>query len=153
MDQRAFLALTAMLNSFPQGSGNPDLTMGTYEAVLSSVSSQAIVDAAQRFTAGDVPDQNRAFAPSVAEFVQQARKQDEYLAAKARPRIPYSHTVERMPFMLRIEKKRAEYADRALLFTDVNFDTWKRLSREGQVPVGGVWVSSLGTVYGPKVPA
>lgn len=139
-----------MLNAFPAGNGNPDLTMATYERALNSVSSQAIIDAAQRFTSGDVPGQNRSFAPSVAEFVQQARKQDEYLAAKDRPRVAYSHVVEHMPFMLRIEKKRAEYADRHILYTDINFDQWKRLSQGGQIPVGGVWVSSLGTIYGPK---
>ncbi|WP_395449918.1 hypothetical protein ACHMW7_08970 [Aminobacter sp. UC22_36] len=63
-----------MLNSFPQTSGNPDLTMQTYEAVLSGVPSPAVVEAAQRFTTGEVLGQNKVFAPSVAEFVQEARR-------------------------------------------------------------------------------
>lgn len=74
MDQKAFLALTAMLNSFPQGSGNPDLTIRTFEAVLGDVSSQAIIDAAQKYTGGSVADQNTRFAPTVAEFATEARR-------------------------------------------------------------------------------
>jgi hypothetical protein len=62
--------------------------MGTYEAVLQDVTSQAIIEAAQRFTAGDVPEQSRTFAPSVAEFVQQARRQEEHISIRDTPRLP-----------------------------------------------------------------
>lgn len=151
MDQKAFLALTAMLNAFPQGSGNPDLTMGTYEAVLAAVSSQAIIDAAQRFASGDVPDQSLTFAPSVAEFVKQARFQASLIPTRNSPRLaPPIRALENSSFLMRREKKLAEYADRQILHTDINFDQWKRLSKTQEVPVGAVWVSSLGTIYGPK---
>lgn len=54
------------------------------------------------------------------------------------------------PFEIAKNKKLSEYADRPVLFEDVNFDKWKQLSLHKQVPVGAFWVACLGTVYGPK---
>ena len=88
MDQKAYLAITAMLNSFPQTSGNPDLTMQTYEAVLAGVAPQAVVEAAQRFTTGAVAGQNSSFAPSVAEFVREARRIAEIMPHRGRKALP-----------------------------------------------------------------
>lgn len=73
-----------MLNSFPQTSGNPDLTMQTYEAVLAGVTPQAVVEAAQRFTTGAVAGQNQSFAPSVAAFVQEVRRIAEIMPHRGR---------------------------------------------------------------------
>lgn len=87
MDQEAYLAVAAMLNGF-QGNGNPDLTMATYEAALRDVTSQAVIEAAQRFTCGDVAGQNRTFAPSIAEFVQEARRIADLIPYRNRPRLP-----------------------------------------------------------------
>jgi hypothetical protein len=153
MDQKAFLALTAMLNGFPQGAGNPDLTMGTYEAVLRDVSGQAVVEAAQRFVTGDVEGQSKTFAPSVPEFVTEARKRQEYLDLKARPRLPAPtpyHGTGSSPFERNRAKALAANAHLPVLFTDVGYDRWCQLSRTKQVPVGGKWVACLGTVYGPE---
>lgn len=88
MDQKAYLAIAAMLNSFPQTAGSPDLTMQTYEAVLSGVTARAVIEAAQRFTSGEVRGQNRTFAPSVAEFVQEARRIAEILPYRGRQALP-----------------------------------------------------------------
>lgn len=55
-----------------------------------------------------------------------------------------------LPFEVTKNKKLAEYRDHPVLFQDVNYDKWKALSASKQVPVGAVWVASLGTVYGPK---
>lgn len=73
-----------MLNSFPQTSGNPDLTMQTYEAVLAGMTPQAVVEAAQRFTTGAVAGQNQSFAPSVAAFVQEVRRIAEIMPHRGR---------------------------------------------------------------------
>lgn len=61
--------------------------MGTYEAVLRGVSSQAVIEAAQRFTAGLVPSQNTTFAPSIAEFATEARRIDGVIPYRNRPRL------------------------------------------------------------------
>lgn len=77
-----------MLNSFPQTAGNADLTMQTYEAVLADVTPQAVIEAAQRFTTGAVHGQNRTFAPSVAEFVHEARRIASVLPHRGKKALP-----------------------------------------------------------------
>lgn len=125
--------------------------MGTYEAVLASATPEAVVDAAQRFTVGDVPDQSRKFAPSIAEFMQEVRRQEEYLEIRARPRLPAPvyRPGPLAPFQIAQNRARSEHAGREVLFENIDFDKWKRLSKDRMVPVGAVWVASLGTVYGP----
>jgi hypothetical protein len=152
MEQKTFLALTAMLNAFPQGSSNPDLTIRTFEAALADCSDEAIVKAALRFTKGDVPEQSMKFAPTVPEFVQQVRKCQEFIDIAARPRIapPVYRSGPLAPFQIAQQKKFAENSHLPVLFEDINFDQWKRMSKEQQVPAGSKWVAALGIVYGPE---
>lgn len=62
--------------------------MTTYEAVLSKVSSQAIVEAAMRYASGEVSGQSRTFAPSVADFVQESKRIDELIPYRGRLQLP-----------------------------------------------------------------
>lgn len=151
MDQKAFLAITAMLNSFPQNAGNPDLTMKTYEAVLADATSQAVVEAALRFTSGDVKDQSKKFAPSVAEFVEEVRRRQEYIDVRNRPRLPApTYTPGPLaPFQVKRQKALAENAHLPVLVEDCTFDQFRHLSLTKQIPVGAKWVACLGTIYGP----
>ena len=57
-------------------------------AALRDVTSQAVIEAAQRFTCGDVRDQSRTFAPSVAEFVQEARRIADLIPYRGRQMLP-----------------------------------------------------------------
>jgi len=89
MDQKAFLAITAMLNSFPQQAATDSETLlKTYSAVLRDISSQAITETAQRFVTGDIAKQSKTFPPSVAEFVQEARLIEEILPYRGRQSLP-----------------------------------------------------------------
>lgn len=88
MEQRAYLAMTAMLNAFPQTAGNADLTLRTFEAVLRDVSPQAVIEASERFTAGKVEGQNPTFAPSTAEFAREARRIADLIPYRNMPRLP-----------------------------------------------------------------
>lgn len=56
--------------------------------MLRDVSAAAVIEAAQRYTMGDVPGQNRTFAPSVAEFVQEARKVENIIPMRGRAALP-----------------------------------------------------------------
>ena len=151
MDQRAYLAIATLLNSFPQGTADPDLTMGTYEAVLQGISPQAVTEAAQRFTMGDVPGQSKTFAPSIAEFVTEARQRQEYIDLKARPRLPAPRYFPGplAPFQVRQEKRRAENADRPVIEANAPLDRFIALSRAKQLPVGAIWVATIG-ILGPS---
>ena len=89
MDQKAFLAITAMLNSFPQQAATDSETLlKTYSAVLRDISSQAVTETAQRFICGEVSSQSRTFAPSVAEFVQEARRWAGLIPYRDRQSLP-----------------------------------------------------------------
>ena len=150
MEQKTYLAMTAMLNAFPQGSSNPDLTMRTFEAALTDCSDAAIVKAASRFTKGDVPQQSMKFAPTVPEFVQEVRKCQEFIELASRPRLPPPrYTPGKLaPFEVARQKALTANAHRPVLFEDVSMEMWKRLSAEKQIPVGASWVACLGIVYG-----
>lgn len=124
--------------------------METYRAVLDGVSFRSIIETASRFTSGDVKNQNRTFAPSIAEFVQEARRIETMYSAIDRPREYKAIPVfTRNPLTVRLERLRSDNAHREILFEDINFDKWRRLSAERMVPVGASWVAALGTVYGP----
>ncbi len=118
---------------------------------MAFASSQAIVDAAQRFTMGDVPEQSRTFAPSVAEFVQEARRQEEACELRARPRLPAPsyRPGPLAPFEIARQKSFADHSHLPVLFENVGFDDWKKLSKQQQIPPGSVWVAATETVYGP----
>lgn len=105
-----------------------------------------------RYVQGDVPEQSRTFVPSIAEFVQEARRQQEVAAMRKRPALPppVYRSGPIPPFMMARQKLLAENAHLPALFEDINFDQFKRLSKERQIPVGAKWVAALGTVYGPK---
>lgn len=124
--------------------------MGTYEAVLKDISSQAVIEAAQRFTMGEVQGQSKTFAPSVAEFVTEARQRQEYIDLKAKPRLPLPRYFPgpKAPFQVRQEKRRAQYADRPVIEANVPLDRFIALSRAKQLPTGAIWVATMG-ILGP----
>lgn len=128
------------------------MLLRTYAAVLADHSSQSIIEAAQRFTLGDVKDQSRTFAPSVAEFVQEVRLRQEMIDLKARPRIepPKYRPGRQSPFEIAYQKKLSENSHLSVLLENIGYDEFRRLSRAGQIPVGAKWVAALGIVYGPE---
>jgi len=73
-----------MLNSFPQGGSDPDLTMQTYRAALRDIPAQAVIEAAERFVKGRVAGQSKKFAPSIAEFLQEAERIAELMPYRDR---------------------------------------------------------------------
>lgn len=60
----------------------------SFEQVLGDVSDAAIQEAALRFRRGEVPGQNKAFAPSSAEFNDEAKRLHDLLPYRDRPKIP-----------------------------------------------------------------
>ncbi len=87
MNQQSFQAITAMLNAFPQSTADKRALLLTFDRALSDVSDQAISEAVDRFICGDVKDQSRTFAPSIAEFVQETRRIDELIPYRGRARL------------------------------------------------------------------
>lgn len=125
--------------------------MGTYEQVLQGLSPQAVTEAAQRFTMGDVEGQSKTFAPSIAEFVTEARSRQEYIDLKAKPRLPAPRYFPGplAPFQVRQQKRLAENAHLPVLFENISYDQWRKMSIAKEIPVGAKWIASSGIVYGP----
>jgi hypothetical protein len=152
-------AITRMLNAFPPTSDNYDLLLDTYEQQLAEVSTEAAERAVRRFLAGDVEGQSKRFAPTIAEFMTEARDCEHYLGIlnRAPPSIalPKWRGDGQAPFEKLIDKTKASHAHLPVLHEDINFDQWRKLSASRAIPVGAVWVACLGTVYGPdpKLPA
>ena len=140
-----------MLESFPQTSGNPDLTVSAYELAVAGLSSQSVIEAAQRFITGLVDGQSMDFAPATPRFAQEARSRQELIDLKAKPRLPAPRYFPGplAPFQVRQQKRLSENSHLPVLFENINSDQWRKLSMERKVPVGAKFVASLGIVYGP----
>jgi len=88
MNQNSYQALTAMLTAFPQSQADLRVLLLTYEEDLTGISDQAICETAQKFRRNEIPEQSATFAPSIAEFVTAARRQEEFISIRSRPRLP-----------------------------------------------------------------
>jgi hypothetical protein len=127
--------------------------LDTFELATASLSPTAVIEAAQRFIMGDVREQSKTFAPSVAEFVAEARRRQEFIDAKtANSRslpAPRYFPGPLAPFQVRQQKRLAENAHLPVLFEKINSDQWRKMSLAREIPVGAKFVASLGIVYGP----
>lgn len=149
MDEKATKAILAMLNAFPQTAGDPDLALLTYRAALREFEPETIIRTAERFVTGKVPVVNKAFAPSIAEFCDEAREVAEYQAKAKQPASP-PLTFVRATLFSRQERMRTRYADREVLLRDVDHKQYLKLIARKELPVGSTWVAALGIVYAPK---
>lgn len=105
-----------------------------------------------RFISGDVQGQSKTFAPSIAEFVAEVRKRQEYIDLKAKPRLPGPRYFPGplAPFQIRQQKRLSENSHLPVLHENISLDQWKRMSAAKEIPVGSKWLASLGIVYGPN---
>lgn len=152
MNHQAQLSITEMMNCFPQTNQNYEVLLGTLDRLCAGLSDQAIIEAAERFASGDVKDQSKKFAPSAPEFVEEARRRQEFLDIKARPRIaPPAYTRGPLaPFEIARQKALAKHSHRPVLLENIGLDEFKRLCAAKQLPLGSVFAVSLGIVYGPE---
>lgn len=151
MNQNSFAAITALINAFPQSAADSRALLLTFDRALTAVSDPAINEAVDRFIVGDVQGQSKTFAPSVAEFVTEARKRQEYLDLKSRPRLPAPRYFPGpvAPFQVRQEKARTKYRNCPILQENVSYDQFRMLSQKQEIPAGAVWVATLATIFGP----
>jgi hypothetical protein len=53
------------------------------------------------------------------------------------------------PFMVTRQRLLNENAHLPVLFEDVGYDQFRKLSSSKQIPIGAKWVAALGIIYGP----
>lgn len=152
MNQLAEDAITSMLNCFPQTSQNYEALLASLDKLCDGLSDRAIIEASERFATGDVQGQSKKFAPSSAELIDEIRRRQEYHEILSRPRIaaPTYTRGPMAPFEVKRQKALNENAHRPVILECVNYDEWRRMSSQRQVPVGAIWVACLGIVYGPE---
>lgn len=123
---------------------------------MAVVSTEAVERAVRRFLDGDVEGQSKRFAPTIPQFMEEAKDCEEYLGILRRQPSPALTSLPKWrgdgkaPFERHIAKAKAEHAHLPVLFEDVSYDKWRKLSAARDVPAGAVWVACLGTVYGPR---
>jgi len=135
--------------------------VSAYLMGLEGLPGWAIEKGVREFIAGKVdrPARSRGKLPTVEELATQdpracpggtrsGRRNSAASASRKSADAP-----DPAPFEIRMEQDGQEFAGRAVLFNDVNYDKWRALSASKQVPVGGQWCPSLGTVFGPPVKA
>ena len=148
MNQSSFTAITALLNAFPQ-SGHAKALLLTYEQALTGVGDAAVEETCRRFIAGDVQGQSKTFAPSVAEFVTEARKRQEIIDTLARPRLSAPTYIRgQAPFEILRQKALTKFQDCPILHENISHAEFMALSKTGKIPVGAVWSAATCHVYG-----
>lgn len=151
MNQQAEQSIIEMMNGFSQTSQDYRLLLVTLARQCAGLTDRAIIEAADRFGAGDVAGQSKKFAPSVPEFVEEARNRQEFIDLASRHRLPAPvyRGGSMAPFEVKRQQALAKYADHPVLLENVTHEQWRRLSASRQVPAGATWVACLGVVYGP----
>ncbi|MBZ9807674.1 hypothetical protein [Mesorhizobium sp. ESP-6-2] len=151
MNQQAEDAITWMLNEFGQTNQDYQVRLLTLGKLLEEQSDLAIIEAAKRFAAGDVEGQSMTFPPTGPEFVAEARKRQELIDLMAKPRLPAPRYFPGplAPFQVRQQKRLAENAHLPVLFENITYDQWRKMSAAKEIPVGAKWIATLGIVYGP----
>lgn len=128
--------------------------MATLGRLCAGLTDQAIIEAAERFAAGDVQDQSPKFAPSAPEFVAEARRRQEFIDIQSRPRLSAPSVDYRPgplpPFMVKRQKALADNGGRPVILENASFEDFKRMSKAGELPAGSSWVASVATIYGPR---
>ena len=153
MNKQASDAITDMLNLFPQTAQDYQSFLATLAKLCAGLTDQAVIEAADRFGAGLVPEQSMKFAPSGPEFVAEATRRQEIIDLYAKPRLPAPPAYRPgplAPYQVTANRLRAENAHLPVLFEDVSYERWRQLSASKQIPVGAKWVAGLATVYGPE---
>lgn len=97
MNQAAHIEITKMLNGFPQMARNTTALLLTYEEDLEGISDQAICETARRFRRNKIDGQSTEFGPSIAAFVEAARRLDEIYSRRSRPALPGPVPMPRLP--------------------------------------------------------
>jgi len=152
MNQQAEDSITGMLNCFPQTNQNYELLLASLDKLCAGMAEQAIIEAAERYAAGDVADQSKKFAPSVPEFIEEVRRRQEFIELRNRPRIeaPKYRPGKLAPFEVKRQKALGTYGHLPIIAENVSNDEWRKMSQMKQVPVGAIWVAALATIYGPE---
>lgn len=136
-----------MLNSFPQRAANTELLLRTYDDAMRTYPDNVVIDAAHRFTVGEIDGQSKTFAPSVAEFATAVRGISELRRAQ---QIDRGVEIQNEPIMAKRARIEREFANRKVVCEVDNHRDFTDMVRRGKVPFGCEYVAILGKAFAPK---
>lgn len=144
-----------LLNAFPQARDtDPKGLLYAFGIALEGLSTEAIIDASRRYIAGKVEGQSKDYAPTAAQFADEARKRQEVIEMRRTPRLerPVSRPSYGGPTQFQIRRQKAlnENANRPVIKADATHEEFKAMSSAGKLPAGASWVAILSTIYGPE---
>lgn len=146
--------VSLLLNAFPQARDtDPKGLLYAFGIALEGLSTEAIIDASRRYIAGKVDGQSKDYAPTAAQFADEARRRQEVIEMRRTPRLerPVSRpSVGVTQFQIRRQKALNENANRPVIKTDATHEEFKAMSAAGKLPAGASWIAILSTIYGPE---
>jgi hypothetical protein len=152
MNQEAFLTVTSMLNQFKQDAADPDVLLATFEKGCAGIDNGVITETAQRYIDNRIKGQHTVFAPTVTQFVTEARRIADLWKYQDRPALPAPERHRGTPpFMVRKEQARTRFAGWSVFKENVGYDEARSLSKSGELPVGATWSGCLGTIFLPPI--
>lgn len=152
LSQKDILAIATTYNSFADNFEDKEMRLRTLEKLLVGVSSEAVCEAAQRFCSGEVKGQSTRKAPTVPEFVQEAKRiQRDVLPYRNRrselPAPEPTRTKGSSPYEIGIAKMERDFEGYTLLKKNIALHVFNERARAGEYPPGTRW--QAGRVYVP----
>jgi hypothetical protein len=136
-----------MLSSFPQTAGDPDVLLRVYIEDTAHIPDNIVALTAVRFRQGRIPKQSKQYAPTPAQFIEEAEQEHRLETLRNRPRVEPPAIVRRGDFFKRIDAKRALYSNFPVLFENIGHDDYQKMMARKSLPNPHFWVAHTGVIY------
>jgi hypothetical protein len=143
----AMEAITAMLSAFPQTQGDHKALFRIYVADTAHIAPEHVVATAARFRQGRVPKQSKQFAPTPAQFIEEAEEAEKLERLRNRIPIAPPKAVQRGGYFQRLQAKRDEYRAFSIIQEGVGHDLYQKLLQRKALPNPHFWVAHTGVIY------
>lgn len=136
-----------MLLAFPQTAGEPDALLRIYFEDTKHIEPHIVAETATRFRQGRVPKQSKQFAPTPAQFIEEAEDAENLERLRSRKPLPPPVSVQRGSYFQRLEAKKAQYASFEILYEGIDHKTYQKMLAGRKLPNPHFWVAHTGIVY------
>jgi hypothetical protein len=136
-----------MLSAFPQTQGDHKALFRIYVADTAHIAPQHVIDTAARFRQGRVPKQSKQFAPTPAQFIEEAEEAEKLERLRNRIPIAPPKAVHLGGYFQRLQAKRDEYAGFPVLFYGLSHDQYRKMYARKAISNPHFWVAHTGDVH------
>jgi len=136
-----------MLLAFPQTTGEPDALLRIYFGDTKHIDQKIVAETATRFRQGRVPKQSKQFAPTPAQFIEEAEEAEKLERLRNRKPLPPPQFIQRGSYFKRLEAKKALYSAFEILFEDIGHKDYQKLLAGNKLPHPHFYVAHTGIIY------